>query len=368
MTELESLFLVVLLIYLYQCIYWVPPGAAVFALDFRGRGKRRLHGFRWDALKTEGFLAWPLPPLTPLTVAAWPAFEVNPEAMSFRDANGEWVTSGWDQLVLTASESKLRANGGLIFQGREGQVLELSELLKRLQRADKRTRARMIESWLGNAMRASAASRRIQIFAGRSRLLRFLANVQLVFLFVVVPLMFGRMGPEILWRLALFLLGMQVLITLEFWTVHKKLFGRPVDARLKSAVTILLSPMAAIRACDVLARDLFAGWHPLAASSAVLPAEEFTRFAGEQLRQWRFDDHHDSWYQETVGRLMDRAIRQAGARPETLLLPAKRESGCVAYCPRCLAQYLKTPEACTDCGFERPVAFAGSAKGMRGAR
>jgi hypothetical protein len=351
MNELESLFLVVLLIYLFQCIYWVPPGAAVFALGFRSRGKRKRRGFLWDALKTEGFLAWPLPPLTPLTVVAWPAFELSPDGVAFREpreSKDEWVLLPWDHLDVARAESKLRCNGTLIFHGSESQVLESFMLLQRLQREVKSNRGPMIQRWLGKALNARTAARRLRVFTVRSRLLRILANLQLIFLFVAVPLAFSRFGPGILWRVILFLLAMQALMALEFWTVHKKLFRQEGSARFKMALTILLSPMAAIRGRDALARDLFSGCHPLAVAGAVLPPEEFPNFAGEQLRQWRFGHHPDAWCQETVAKLMERAIRQEGARPHALLRPAERESGCVAYCPRCLAQYVKNSGPCTD--------------------
>jgi hypothetical protein len=366
MSELESLFLVVLLIYFAQCIYWVTPGAAVFTLSFRGRGKRKLRGFVWSALKTEGFLASPLPPLTPLTVAAWPAFELDPGGVAFREANGEWSFLPWDRVVVTQSESKLRCNGTPVFHGCESQVLECSRLLRRLQEAEKPARGPMIQRWLLKAMNARSAERRLRVFTGRSRLLRILANVQLVFLVLVVPLAFARFGPAILWRVILFFLAMQSFLALEFWTVHRKLFRPAASARFKSALTILLSPMAAIRGCDVLARDLFSGCHSLAVGSVLLPPQEFARLAGEQLRQWRLGDHRDPWYQETVARLMDRTVRQGGVRPDSLLLPAERESGCVAYCPRCLAQYVKNSGSCTDCGFATLEPFepglSGSAK------
>ncbi|HEY6308759.1 MAG TPA: hypothetical protein VI488_20145 [Candidatus Angelobacter sp.] len=351
MSELESLFLVVLLIYLVQCIYWVTPGAAVFALSFRGRGQRKPRGFVWSALQTEGFLAWPLPPLTPLTVAAWPAFELGPGGVAFREDNGEWSFLPWDGVVVTQSEAKLRCNGTAVFHGCESQVFECFRLLRRLQAAEKTARGAIIQRWLDKAMNAHGAERRLHVFTGRSRLLRILANVQLVFLVVVVPLAFARFGPAILWRVILFFLAMQSLLALEFRTVHKKLFRPASSGRFKSALTILLSPMAAIRGCDVLARDLFSGCHPLAVASALLPADEFARFAGEQLREWQLGDHREPWYQETVAKLMDRTVRQRGVRPDSLLLPAERESGCVAYCPRCLAQYIKNTGSCTDCGF-----------------
>jgi hypothetical protein len=365
MSELGFLFLIVVLVYLVQCIYWVPPEAAVFALDFRGRGKWRRGGFTGNALKSEGFLAGPLPPLAPLTVQTWPSFALNPDAMAVLEASGQWKRLSWEQLSLTKAESKLRCNGTTIFHGSEGQVDGYFQLLEALQKADKSNRGSRIERWLKKTMRAESARRRLHVFSRRSRLLRILANLQLVFLFVAVPMAFSRFGPAILWRVILFLVVLQPLIALEFWSVYSKLFRPGGEAKFKATITILLSPVAAIRACDVIARDLFSAWHPLATAVATLPSPEFGPFAGEQLRRCRFGDHPDAWYRDAVAKAMECAIRKAGAQPDTLLRPAERESGCVVYCPRCLAQYVKSAAECSDCGFENLVAFAGGARPSR---
>jgi len=155
----------------------------------------------------------------------------------------------------------------------------------------------------------------------------------------------------------LMLVLISVTVALEFWTLHKAMFPGAGGQRFKSGITILLSPMAAIRACDAVARDLLSGYHPLAVAAVLLPEEEFRRFAGEQLRLCRFGDYFDKQYQAAVQKAMERGIRQKEIDPEELLQPPEHESGCVVYCPRCLAQYTKPRESCADCGYEGMAAF-----------
>src|SRR5262249_46705492 len=126
---------------------------------------------------------------------------------------------------------------------------------------------------------------------------------------------------------------------------------------LASIVTIILSPVGAIRACDTAARELLSGYHPLAAAGALLPDEEFRRFAAEQLRLCRFGDYLDPQYQAAVEKAMEQALRQKKIDPLELLRPPDPQSRCVVYCPRCLAQYTKQREQCTDCGYDALAAF-----------
>src|SRR5262245_10895032 len=110
MSPVESLFLVVVVIYLIQCISWVTPGASVFALSFRRRGKRKPRGFVWSALRTEGFLASPFPPLTPLAVVAWPSSQLDPKGITVLPDQGEPLFFPWENLTLAHSESRVLAN------------------------------------------------------------------------------------------------------------------------------------------------------------------------------------------------------------------------------------------------------------------
>jgi hypothetical protein len=362
MSELGSLFLVVLLVYLLQCLHWVPPGSAVFVLRCRGLGKEKRHGFRWNALGTTGFLAGALPPLAPLAVAAWPGFELAAEGIWIEEADRSFIPLSWSNLTVISADSKVFCNERLVFQGSEVQALAYGRLLQRLQCCPDAARGPAILGWLRRAMAASRAARLALAFARGARWLRVLANLQLALLFLALPLSFVEFGPGVLWRVAVFMFAISAAITLEFWMLHKKLFREAGPARFKAALTMMLSPIAAIRACDTLARDLFARHHPLAVAAALLPEDEFRRFAGERLRFHRFGNHPSKWFQENSGRLMEQTIRQRGIKPAQLMRPAHRDSGSVVYCPRCLAQYVKERSTCSDCGFEQIVRFESKAR------
>src|SRR5438046_1119140 len=119
MTELGSLFLIVLAIYVIQCICWVKPGSEVFVLNFRGRGTRKQRGFVWSAVDTSAFFANALPPLSSLLVTHWPDFQLDPDSILVPGPKGETVSIPWEKLVITHSGSRLLGNGARIFKGDE---------------------------------------------------------------------------------------------------------------------------------------------------------------------------------------------------------------------------------------------------------
>lgn len=357
--ELIFLFVIVVLVYVIQCIYWVTPRSIVFTLGLRGRGQRRSQGYVWSALDTAGLLANPFPPFTPLVAVQWPAFELTPDGIQFpgKTDEGEIISVPWEKLEVSHTESRLKINGSLAFKGGEAQVLQYIELLGSLQAAPRQQRAQIILDWQRRMMNAETASRRVKLFAGRSLWLKILTNLQFLFLFVLVPLGFYRFGAMIWWRALLIVLVFSITISMEFWTLHKLLLPSAKEQRFKTVAVAVLSPVAAIRALDVVARDLLGGYHPLAAAAAILPDEEFTRFAGEQLRLVRFGDYQDKQFQAGLQKVMEQAIRKKKLDPQKLLRAPQAESGCVVYCPRCLAQFTKAREDCSDCGYENLAPF-----------
>jgi len=362
MSEVGTLFVVFLLIYLAQCLWWTPPGASVFALGTIGKGARKKQGFVWHALDLAGVLANPLPPLSPLVVSDWPGFQPEPDRFCHcPPAGAEPVSFPWETLAVTSSDSRLLCNGVPVLKAGEAQIQRCAEFLRRTAKLKRGRRERAIEAWLSRSTDQKAASQELEVFRRRSRWLRIITNVEFFLLFLIVPLAFRSLGTRALWPAVTALAAIAISVTLEFWMLHRALFPESSGARMKSAVTILLSPVAAVRACDAVSKELLTGFHPLAVASVILPDEEFKHFASEQLRACRYGPASGGWYGAKLQKALESLIRQKGMQPEHLMSPSKQESNCVAYCPRCLAQYVNDRAECADCGYQELVVFPGTA-------
>jgi hypothetical protein len=117
MRELASLLVVVLLVYLFQCLCWAPTRAHVFSLEPGGESGRKKRGFLWSALNLTGYWANPLPPLQPLLVVDWPQFQLEPEIVRMMSPEAEPVALAWEQLKITQSGNKLSCNETVVLQG-----------------------------------------------------------------------------------------------------------------------------------------------------------------------------------------------------------------------------------------------------------
>jgi len=346
---LLTLLAVVLLVYLFQCMCWAPARAHVFSLSDPQRGRRKKDGFLWGALQLRGYWANPLPPLQPLTVVDWPAFQLTPEAVYAGSAPSEPVS--WDQTVFSRVEGKLLCNGVKVFEGGVDQSKAYLEMLSRLRQAKAKDRKKLIEGWLWKATDAEAARERLESFSRKAIWLELAANLQFCVLFTTTPLAFYRFGGKALWPTLAAVLAISIFITWQFWRLHRKFFPADGEARFKSLFSILLSPINAIRASDSLALDLFAGFHPVAVAQVVCRRAEFEGFAVEQLRAIKFSHSGEGGYADQVQHSLEALLQKAGLEPKHLLEAPKREENCISYCPRCLAQYTKAREDCADCGF-----------------
>ncbi|HEX9256167.1 MAG TPA: hypothetical protein VF938_11500 [Candidatus Angelobacter sp.] len=365
MRELASLLVVVLLVYLFQCLCWAPTRAHVFSLEPGGESGKKKRGFLWSALKLTGYWANPLPPLQPLLVVDWPQFQPEPEILRITPADAEPVAIAWEQLRVTRSGNKLSCNGAVVLQGGAEQLKQSQEFLDKLKRAKVKERKKLIEAWLRKATGAAAIEERLKGFCDKSRWLDMAVNLQFFLLFLIVPMAFFRFGSRALWPMIGAVLTTSIFIAWRAVRLHKYFFAGDGEGRFKSIFSTVLSPIYAIRAEDALARDLVAGFHPVAVAGVMCSHKELEAFAGEQLRMNKFSARGTSWYEEQLQLALMRMLEKKGVDVKQLLAAPEQEAGCVVYCPNCHAQYTKAREGCADCGYGELLAFEQQAAAER---
>jgi hypothetical protein len=148
-----------------------------------------------------------------------------------------------------------------------------------------------------------------------------------------------------------------------FRRAHKQLYPRAEDDRFTHFLLVLLSPVSAMRACDVLSRGLLENFHPLAVAKVFCGKEQFRTFARATLKEirypgrplWPFTDPgaaetEQEWRLRVEGEVQ-KLLKQADIVPDELIqAPAAADENCRAYCPRCHAQFRTGTGVCDDCG------------------
>jgi hypothetical protein len=366
MSELLSLFPVLFLVYLLQCIAAAPPASVVFFLNHRLRGRILRHSWKVGRSQHRLYLLNPFwPPTGALYVDPFP-LQVQ------RDARGEFL--GLQSVSLAPSESPVNL---LSFDVpckivcRDNQVLidgqpwlslrsemiakNVATVLAKLQKSPQRKRSSVLEGELRKMFSVDSVKDRLQQYSRSADSLHAACFSLFLFLFYLAPLLIYFLGLRHLWiGLLLYLMFSSCLILWLFRRSYRELYPAASGGHWQQMLTVALSPFAAIRANDALLTNLLSGFHPLAVASFILPETEFLEFAGVELRKAKFLSGD-----ATLLQVLTEFLARQKVDVESLLGPPHPENlHSLSFCPVCLTQYVIDAGVCKDCDNVPLHAFA----------
>ena len=378
MGDLESLLLVLVALYLAECLVWLRRGAVGF---FNLCGLRRT---RWRLRQPGSTLANqhgavtfanPLPPLGTVFFGQQPPFSISADAAFAHTAaclNPTWRPASTARLVrfdeiksITRDGRKVLVNEGLFLKAMSPFVARrVVKELRELREAPAVRREEIIRRTLAASFDEAAVRARAEEFHRQSATLRALANSLFLFLYVLAPLLVWRFAfLNVVGWLVAGLLAHTVTIAFLFRRAHGRLYPGGHEERFTPFLTMLLAPPSAIRAADVLGKPLLEDFHALAVAKALLVPKDFREFARRVLLDLRYPmfpvcplaDPLAVKTEELFRALLrveaEQFVRRAGLNLEELLRPpARSEAIHTAYCPRCEEQFVTSESTCADCG------------------
>ncbi|MEW6302903.1 MAG: hypothetical protein AB1705_05500 [Verrucomicrobiota bacterium] len=375
MTELQGIFLVLAVLYGWECLCWLRRGNLALR-SWRGTKWKLLHPGSL-AGNHSGGVVWghPVPPLgtllcagqSPLSISAAGAFAYVATNLhpAWRPAQSECFIRFEAIKEVAAAQSKLLVNGALLVRcASPHQAAMLARRLRELAKLPENQRAGVIRKALGGSFDTEAIRQRLEEFRQVSQPVRKLANALFLYVFVVCPLLFWQVGLRNCWLpVAVVLLGFTVTTAIYLRRAHRALYPLAEDERFTVFLTALLSPPSAMRAVDALSRPLLQAFHPLAVAQVLCSPAQFRAFAQVVVR----DTHHpahpvcpvdneaaratEAGHRAALRETMDEFLNTHGlAVAELLKPPAPADASCRQYCPRCLAQFTESAADCADCG------------------
>jgi hypothetical protein len=372
MSATTELLAILSALYLYECLQIVPLTTVAFQALWPGRFQR-LRPSALGLLKGRAMLlGMPLPPLGTLYVTdRWPLAlgpaGVAPEREDSRKDSGKGEgaeaaagTVSWEALGPVKVDGAVVHATGMppLRMASEHGARSLAALLRELGTCKEKARGARIERALAERLDAAAVRVRYRHHRRSTVALLLCANLLFLAIFAGVPvLVFTELSTY--WYV---ILGMG----LASWLLTPWLLRRALKACFERAqwpstsrqVGVLLSPISAIRAPDLVAQHLLADSDPLAVAAALLGREAFAERVREELAELVYgvtapgeaEDETRSWYGERRRRAVLRLAKEQGLDPEALFQPPPREDeGCYTFCPRCRAQYMLTEGVCASC-------------------
>jgi hypothetical protein len=395
MSDLELLFLVIAVLYAWECACWLRVGSVGF-LTWFGRHWRMASPGTLLGNQQGGFIfAPPLPPLGSLLVGRPIPFSasVRGVAPAFDAGVSPSPTSAftrWEDIrKIEVLGKKVKVNGRPFLSAASPPgAFEVAGQLQVLQKLPPEKRRDAIDDLLRASLDSKFIQDRWDDFSRRSAPLKLLTNAVFVHLFIFAPLLIWRAGFQRCWLgLLVGLLALTASTAISFRRLHKTFYPEAEDDRFTHFLLILLSPATTSRARDTLTRPLFEKFHPLAIAKVFCAENSFRGFARRALLDLRHpgrataavndptaqsaeQEARDAWL-----RSLEKFLRKSGLDEKDLTRPpAPNDESCRSYCPRCETQFTTLEGVCADCGgvalrvFERtaPNAVRPEAAGKKG--
>jgi len=357
MTDVLALFAVLFGVYLLQCIAWIRSGGVAFRVDWKLRGKP-VRRFLSVGREYQLFFLNPLSPLAGAVVCQ-PIPEIRidlrgkPDHQQTLERCSEPVITlreGQKEAFHAAGRDILAAET-LVYTAHSNTFANvLVKFLETLRKTRTSEWSRVFRREYEIMLDASRLASRLSEYRLHSGFLRTTTFLVFVSVFGIAPLEIRIFGLGRLWPfLTAYLILMLACTSWGFVRAQKNIYPTQTEGRWQHGLTIALSPLSAMRANDLLMRDLFCEFHPLAVAHLIMSEKEFKVEAERELRQSMYL-RKSTCSGEGVQLALKAFIRDASLEPDELLKPPSRESvNSRAYCPLCLSQFMIDEGECSDC-------------------
>ena len=366
--EGETLLFVLLLLYLSECGIWVKRESVAFVSGWRRW--RLATPSSWLGNARGGILFLnPLPPsgkvllshLSPISISPSGVCALNvqtlPSAARSPFQTGDFLPfgkikeSGVDGSHLTINKERF-AKCATAKQART-----LAGVIAEIAKASTSKREVLARNWIAKQYSVKDATVRLKEAQPLIKPIQSLGLILFLFLFVLTPVLgsfFGLMTLVI--PVAIVMVALAVEIAILFRRAHRKLYPAESAERLESLVKMILCPPVAIRAADILTKNLLAEFSPIILAEVLTGSGE-RQFVRSVILDLKHPLKHELSDANAVETITWAANEQVKLCERQALAPTQREENSISYCPRCECQFVVAVVECPDCPGVDLIAF-----------
>lgn len=370
--EGPTLFLILVLLYLSECVIWVKRESVAFVSAWGSRWRLSVPP-SWMGNANGGLLFLnPLPPagrvflshlspvsISPSGICAFNLQTLPSEARSPYQS-GEFLPfskikdSGSDGAYLIINKEKFTKCATA------KQARSLAVLVGAMAKASASKRENLARTWVVKQFAADEAAAFLIESEKLIKPVKQMGVILFLFLFALTPgLAFTYGFSPLIIPVAVVMVALAVEIAIMFHRAHKKLYPAESSERLESVVKMIVCPPVSIRAADILTRNLLAEYSPIVLAN-VLPGSGELQFVRSVILDLKHPLKHEvvdetaeqtiTWTaNEQLRVCLDQVKNGRYLKPEELLAPTQREENSISYCPRCRYQFVVSEGECPDC-------------------
>jgi hypothetical protein len=375
MTDGETLLLILILVYLSDCLIWVKRESVAFISIWGGRWRLTVPASWLGNANGAVMFLNPVPPAGRIHLSHLLPISISPSgicAYNLQTLPSEARSPAQTGQFLPFNKIKTAATEGVYLVVNDekfakcataGQAKMLDQLIREIVKASTTKRERILREWMQKQFAVDDAAARLKEGKAMIEPVQELSLILFLFLFVFTPTLtsiFGLM-PLII-PVAVVMIVLAVLTGIMFFRAHKRLFPKEGSERFENLIKMILCPPVSIRAPDVLSRNLLADYSPIVLASLLAGSgeQQFVRSFVLDLQHPLKHEVSDEVAEKTMRWAVDEQLNfclERFLKPEDLRAPSSREKDSISYCPRCRCQYVVSETDCPDCPGVALVAF-----------
>jgi len=380
-TDGETLFLVLALLYLSDCLLWIRNQSVAFVSPWRRTWHTAFGNWFLGNERGSLFILNPLPvgqiflaDLPPISLSTTGVCDFNPQSL-FRLARAPRPIREctFDQM------NNCRTDGAYLLINHErfakcataAQAQMLADVINETRAGNLSERKTMVRDYFARQFDLKAATATLDSFRNLTRPVRSLCFTFFLFLFVATPVLVNIYGLlRLILPLIIATVGFALIIAVEFFLAHRTLYRARSTERITDVIKMVLCPPVAIRVSDLLGKHLLSDYSPVVLAT-LFPGKATDAFTRNYLR----DLQHPLAYDVTgpeVAQIVSEATamqlelcleylkRNTSSEAGALDVPPAQNADSAFYCPRCHGQFLRSSGDCPDCPGVGLRAFAES--------
>jgi hypothetical protein len=381
MSEGQTLLLVLVLLYLSECVIWVKRQSVAF-VPTSGRRWRVAFPRPWLGNASGGILIMnPLPPAGQIFLSHLSPISISPSGICA--FNLQTLPSGARSPAQTGRFLAFReitssdTDGVYLLINKERfakcttarQAKRFAILITVLLKASPAKRESLVRTSIVKQFPTDEAASALRNGEAIIKPIRWASAILFLFLFVATPILVVYFGLlRLIIPAAIVMFAFAILIGVLFYRAHRKLYPEETSERFESLVKMILCPPVSIRAADILTKNLLAHYSPVVLAGVLTGNSEqqfvraFILDLQHPLKHEVLDETAENtidWAAgEQLGICLEHVKNGSYAKAEELLAPTRREGNSVSYCPRCGCQFVVHSVECADCPGVELVAFS----------
>jgi hypothetical protein len=362
LSDTELILLVIAVIYLWECLLWLPAEAVAFTSAF-GSLKLALHPTFLRRIDSHAAILSIFPWSRSIVASQWPV-PVSRDGLCLLTGSkagtfipfGELKTVEADQRYLRINRTRTRCASVEV-------VLHFTNLLTTLRELPIDERDAALDEAVQSSCSPAGVVSRIEQVDRSVSALRLASLLLFIWVFIHGPILYYTTESQtgtLTRYLAVFGLFWLVGVAL-FAIAQRRLLNSPTTEQFSRMATLCVSPAGVMRAANIITSDAFSQFTPAAVAAAVMPATAFRSFISQRLRQLTHPSASDfpdaspefksarSSFNARQLTALSVMLKEQGIDIDELLCAPAPDFDARTWCPRCLNQYTLESGDCPEC-------------------